>query len=496
MTTASNLREPLPLEGLVLDQFRQVVGERFVLSSPEERLVYDCDGCVLLKALPQAIILPKTTEEVSAVVKICHTHNIPFVARGAGTGLSGGALATEGGIIIALNRMDTIIEIDPVSRTATVEVGVVNAWLNREARQYGLFYAPDPSSQSACTLGGNIAENAGGIHCLKYGVTVDHILGLELVLPDGDVLWVGSQTRRIDGLNFLGTIIGSEGTFGIVTRTVVQLLPIPVHIHTMLLAFDDTAAACRCISALIQKGIIPAALEFMDAFTVNAVNQAFSVGFPDSAEAVLLIELDDKTSLGLETSLEELLSVVTPFKPSQIKHAKTEEERTQLWKARKGAVAAYGRYLPAFYLHDCVIPRRHLATVLAQIIAIGQKHDVLIGNVFHAGDGNLHPNILFDPDDQAMMTRVLKAGEEILDACLAVGGVLSGEHGIGIEKSAYMSRLFTPEDLARMAGLKRLFDPKNLANPEKILPHRSSCGENNTATSISHPLFTQHGAWI
>ncbi len=469
------------------------MGHRFVLDGPEELIAYECDACLLIKNAPEIVVLPKTTQEVSQVVSFCHTHKIPFTARGAGTGLSGGALPLKGGVLISLNRMDQILEIDTENHTATVEVGVVNAHLNQALEATGLFYAPDPSSQSACTLGGNIAENAGGIHCIKYGVTTDHILALEVVLPDGKITRLGGKTRSSHGLNLIGLLVGSEGTLGIITQATVQLTPKPTEIRAYLATFSTIESAGNAVSQIIASGLIPSALEFMDAFTVKAVNQAYDIGFPEDSEAVLLIELDGTLHVVLDQE-DRLMAILSENNAQQTRSAQTAEDRQAIWAARKGAVAAYGRFQPAFYLHDTVIPRSELTSVLKKILAIGKKHQILIGNVFHAGDGNLHPNILFDPDDADMLQRILKGGEEILDVCLQAGGVLSGEHGIGIEKSKYMSRLFSEADLNKMKQIKAAFDPQQLSNPLKIFPIRAGCGE--THLSISNPLLTTGGAWI
>ena len=478
-----------------------VLGKRFVLSKPEELLVYDCDACTLVKRPPDLVALPKTPEEIAEVIKVCNQYRVPYIARGAGTGLSGGALPVEGGVIVSLVRMNNILAIDPVNGLATVETGVVNAWLNRELAKHKLFYAPDPSSQGACTIGGNIAENAGGVHCIRYGVTVDHILALEVVLPDGRITWLGGRTRRSHGLNLTGLMVGSEGTMGIVTKAVVRLLPVPEMIRVYLAAFKTMRDATDTVSDLIGQGFLPSALEMMDAFTVKAVNQAFNVGFPESSEAVLLIELAGSTA---QVDLDEakLKTVLEKHHASEIRTGETEEERLKLWKARKGAVAAYGRYQPAFYLHDTVIPRSELTHILETIEAVGKKHNVPIGNVFHAGDGNLHPNILFDPDNAEMVERVLEAGDEILEACLKVGGTLSGEHGIGLEKSALMTRVFTEADLAKMKDVKAVFDPEGLANPSKIFPIRKGCGESGKAlthqmlVALSAKGFKNEELWV
>jgi glycolate oxidase subunit GlcD len=472
---------------------RKHLGEAYVLDKPEELAAYDCDACTLIKESPDLVALPKTTAEVVSVVNACLHYGIPYTARGSGTGLSGGALPVEGGVLIALNRMNSILEIDVANRVARVEVGVVNARLNQKLLPHGLFYAPDPSSQAACTLGGNIAENAGGIHCIQYGVTTDHILGMEVVLPNGKPVFVGSKNRRSHGPNLTGLLVGSEGTLGIVTQAFIKLTPLPEKTVVYLAAFSSEADAGAAVSAIIKLGIQASAIEFLDAFTIRAVNEAFHVGFPEQAEAVLLIELAG-SAIQVDTDEPVLTTVLSENGMTQLRTGQTDEERHALWKSRKGTVAAYGRYLPAFYLHDCVIPRSQLVPILNKIHEVATRYDITIGNVFHAGDGNLHPNILFDPDDKPMLQRALRGGEEILKACLAVGGTLSGEHGIGIEKSHYMTLQFSASSLDKMRQLKQVFDPAHLCNPNKILPMRAGCGEARKAHSPA--LLTRGDLWI
>jgi glycolate oxidase subunit GlcD len=477
----------------LVQTLRNILGARYVLDQPEELMAYECDACTLIQKKPDIVALPKTPEDVAQVVQACIQAGVPYTARGAGTGLSGGALPMQGGVQIGLNRLNRIIQIDPKNRTATVEVGVINASLNTALKPHGLFYAPDPSSQSACTLGGNIAENAGGIHCIKYGVTTDHILALQLVLPDGSLTWIGSQNRRSHGPNLVGLMVGSEGTLGIMTQAVVKLTPIPEKIRVYLAAFDSVADAGGTVASIIRSGLVPSALEFMDAFTVTAVNQAFQVGFPEDAEAVLLIELDGPATQVWQDE-KKLLAILEDHRVSQVRTGETEAERLALWKARKATVAAYGRYAPAFYLNDTVIPRSQLVNLLEKIYAVAERYEVIICNVFHAGDGNLHPHVLFDPDKPDEVRRAMQAGEEILQACLSVGGALSGEHGIGIEKSELMPLQFSPESLEKMRQLKRTVDPTGLCNPEKIFPIRSACGEARHA--VSPQLLTGEGLWI
>lgn len=472
---------------------RQQLGVPYVLDKPEELAVYDCDACILIKETPDLVALPGTPEEVLAVVKTCLEYGVPYIARGAGTGLSGGALALEGGVIISLNRMNKIVEIDEKNRTATVQVGVVNAKLNQSIVKHGLFYAPDPSSQAACTLGGNIAENAGGIHCIQYGVTTDHVLALQIVLPNGELVWTGSKNRRSHGPNLTGLLVGSEGTLGIVTQAIVKLTPLPEETTVYLAAFSKEEEAGAAVSDIIKHGLQSSAIEFLDAFTVRAVNEAFHVGFPEDAEAVLLIELAG-SSCQVATDEPRLIELLSNNHMTQVRTGKTEAERNALWKSRKGTVAAYGRYLPAFYLHDCVIPRSQLVPILKIIHEVAKRYNITIGNVFHAGDGNLHPNILFDPDDSEMLQRALQGGEEILKACLAAGGTLSGEHGIGIEKAHYMALQFSESSLEKMRQLKQVFDPAHLCNPHKILPVRAGCGEARKGRSPA--LLAKEGLWV
>ena len=478
---------------LLAHKLQTHLGARYLLDSPAELTTYECDGCTLIEKKPELVALPRTPEDVAFIVQSCIEANIPYTARGAGTGLSGGSLPMRGGVQIGLNRMNSIVEIDAANQTATIEVGVINANLNAALKDYSLFYAPDPSSQSACTLGGNIAENAGGIHCIKYGVTTDHILALQVVLPDGSLTWIGHKNRRSHGPNLVGLRVGSEGTLGIITQAIVKLTPTPEKTRVYLAAFDSVLDAGGTVSSIIKSGLIPSALEFMDAFTVRAVNVAFNVGFPEMAEAVLLIELDGYASQVLHDELK-LKDILDAHHVTQMRIGETEAERLALWKARKATVAAYGRYAPAFYLNDTVIPRSKLVPLLEKIYETAEKYDMIICNVFHAGDGNLHPHVLFDPDNADQVRRGMQAGEEILHACLAVGGSLSGEHGIGIEKSEHMPLQFAPESLEKMKQLKRTIDPLGLCNPDKIFPMRTACGEARHA--ISPSLLAGEGLWI
>lgn len=464
-----------------LDALRAIVGPGAVLHQPEERLVYECDACMLVQTPPDVVVLPQTTEQVAAVVRVCHQAGVPVVPRGAGTGLSGGALAVEGGVVLSLNRLDAIEQIDVRQRCAWVQVGVVNATLNEKLAAYGLFYAPDPSSQAACTVGGNVAENAGGIHCLKYGVTTDHVLAVEGVLADGTSIRVGSPNglQQQPGLDLLRLLVGSEGTLAVITRVCLRLLPRPAATPVLLATFATLRDASQAVSAIVSQGLQPAAMEFMDRPTIWAVNQAFAMGFSDEAEALLLIEASGSLQ---EATLEmsAIEQTVRQHAPQLVQVATQPTDCKRLWKARKGTVAGYGRLQPAFYVHDCVIPPSRLAEVLEGIAAIGRQHQLMVANVFHAGDGNLHPNLLFNPKDAAMVERVFAAGNAILQLCLSVGGTLSGEHGIGIEKIGFMNQQFSALDLSVMRQVKRAFDAEEEAgglNPGKIIPLKRTCGE-------------------
>jgi glycolate oxidase len=422
------------------------------------------------------VVLPRSTEEVAAVVRFAHQHGLPVVPRGAGTGLSGGCLAHEGGIMVALTRMKSVLEVDLQNRRALVEAGLVNARLTQAVAADGYAFAPDPSSQSACTIGGNVAENAGGPHTLKYGVTVNHVLGLEVVLPDGEVIWLGGPTEDAPGFDLVGLMVGSEGTFGIVTKALVRLVPQPAAVRTLLAIFPNVADASNAVSALIGAGVIPAALEMMDALILQAVEAAFHYGFPLDAGAVLIIELDGLEA-GLDDQKAQVERLCLAHNAREVRVATDAADRNSLWQARKKAVGAVGRLAPSKITMDGVIPRTKLPEVLAEIAAIGAKYDLRIANVFHAGDGNLHPVILFDERDPAQVERVLEAGGEILKACLAVGGSITGEHGVGVEKSAFMHLQFGEADLAAMAAVREVFNPGGRLNPGKLLPMHKGCVE-------------------
>jgi len=414
------------------------------------------------------VVLPSTVEQVAAVLRYCKEIGVKVVPRGAGTGLSGGAVTIRGGIALQVTRMRRI-EIDPVALTAMVEPGVVNQELSLVAASHGLFYAPDPSSQKACTIGGNAAENSGGPHCLYYGVTTNHVLGMEVVLADGSVHWVSGDAPERIGLDLCGVLVGSEGTLCAITKIKVRLLRIPPSVATLLAAFPTIESASHAVSAVIARGIVPAAMEMMDRVTVGAVEAHYHAGYPTDAGAVLLVEVD-----GITESTRELMvairQVLEENEGYALREAKTPAERDLLWAGRKGAIGALGRIRPNYYLHDGVVPRSRLPQVLSAVGEIGEHYKLPVANVFHAGDGNLHPNILFDLRDRGVLQQVEGAGEEMLRAVVEFGGALSGEHGIGLEKSAFMPWVYSPDDLDAMQRVKDVFDVDGILNPGKIFP--------------------------
>ena len=459
----------------IAEALRQLLGPERVLDAHSELMVYECDAFVLAKNGPDVVVFPESAQEVAAVVRLCNEHGVSFVPRGAGTSLAGGSLPVGGGVMIVLTRMREILEVNLRDRYAVVEPGVVNAWLNKRLAGTGYHYAPDPSSQGACTIGGNVATNAGGPHTLKYGVTVNHVLGLEIVTAEGEIVQVGGPVEDAPGLDLAGTLVGSEGTLGIATKIWVRLTRNPEGYRTMLGVFDSVDDATQTISGIIGAGIIPAALEMMDHGIVVAVEEAFHFGFPLDAEAVLLIEVDGLEA-GLDDQRDRVATICRENGAREVRFAATTEQRQQLWKCRKQAFGAIGRLSPSYCTQDGVVPRTKLPHILQQIRAIGQKYDIRIVNVFHAGDGNIHPILLFDERDSEQVKRVLQASEEILDACIACGGSVTGEHGIGVEKINFMNRLFTEDDLEVMGRLHDALNPRGLLSPGKMLPTAGACG--------------------
>ena len=445
-----------------------VLGEENVVVHPDDLLVFEYDGSID-RGMPSAVVFPANTSDVSRVMALAYEAGIPVVGRGSGTGLSGGAISPPGGVQIAFTRMQEVLEVDTENRHAVVEPGVVNLDLDTHVRKFGFRYAPDPSSQRACSLGGNIAENAGGPHCLAYGTTTNHVLGMEIVLEDGSVVHLGSMARETPGYDLRGVFVGSEGTFGIATRIAVRLLPVPEAVKTYLGIFPDVDSACTAVSAVIGHGIIPAALEMLDALSIQAVQNVADVGYPDDAGAVLLIELEGLDDEVNETG-REVEAALWDTGASEVRAAEEAEEREQLWAGRKGALGALGSLAPNYYLVDGVVPRTQLAPVLRRVAEVGRKYDIPIANVFHAGDGNLHPCLLFDERQPGALETIMEAGAEVLEVCVEAGGTLTGEHGVGLEKKEQMPLVFSPEDMAAMRLVRDAFAPENRINPGKIFP--------------------------
>ncbi len=453
-----------------------MVGADGVVDGAAALRVYDCDGYTLERAAPELVVLPRTPAEVQAVVRVLARERVPFVPRGAGTGLSGGTLPIGAPVMICTSRMQAIESIDVRNRRIVVQAGVVNQWVTNAVRADGLCYAPDPSSQPACTIGGNVAENSGGPHTLKYGVTTNHVLGVELVLPSGEAVALGGPVEHRLGYDLVGVVVGSEGTFGIVTRATLRLVRIPAAHRTLLAVFPSVGAASAAVSGIIAAGIVPAALEMMDRLIIGAVEAAYHVGLPTDAGAVLLIELDGSPA-GLDAHVEEVRIVCGQQGASEVRLARDDRERAALWKSRKRAFGAVGRLAPNYCTQDGVVPRTRVPDILERIADVGARHRLRIGNVFHAGDGNIHPILLFDERDADEVARVRAAGEEILAACVSLGGSLTGEHGIGVEKIAQMPLLFSPDDLLAMQRLRAVFDPDGRANPHKLFPDAKVCVE-------------------
>ena len=471
-------------------ELEAIVGAGGVLSDPEELLVYESDGLTLFRALADFIVFPRSAEDVAAVVRLADRERLPFVARGAGTGLSGGCLPAEGGLVLSMMRMNRVLEVDYDNHIAVVEPGLVNLHLSWAVGPRGYYYAPDPSSQQACTIGGNIANNSGGPHTLKYGVTVNHVLGLEVVTPDGEIVWLGGRTRDALGYDLTGVFVGSEGTFGIATKIVVRIMRKPQAIKTVLAVFDRVDDASAAVSSIIARGLVPAAMEMIDQLTIEAVEDAFGCGYPRDAAAALLIELDG-LAVGMEAQSDRIIAACRDAGAREVRTAADEAERQLLWKGRKSAFGAYGRVSPAYMVMDGVIPRTKLPYVLGRVNEIVAAHGLRVGNVFHAGDGNLHPNILYDPRKPGEEARVVEAGAQIMKVCAEVGGSISGEHGIGLEKLDFMPFIFSPADLAFMQKVKTAFNPTGLCNPGKVFPTKKSCVETGPVAYRPHAIEAQ-----
>jgi glycolate oxidase len=459
----------------VVEQLRKIAGRDAVLDRPEDLMLYEYDAGVR-KRIPAAVVFPQTTEHVSQIMKLATSARFPVVARGAGTGLSGGSISPEGGVVIAFARMNRILEVDAENMRAVVQPGVVNQILSDSVAHLGLYFAPDPSSQKACTIGGNVAENSGGPHTLASGVTVNHVTGMTVVMPSGEVVHFGGKAAECAGYDLTGFFVGSEGTVGVVTEIIVKLLRRPERVATLLAIFETIDDGARTVSAITAAGITPAALEMLDGWTLRAVEAACHAGYPLDAGAVLLIELEGLAEQ-VEEQAEAVREVCVQQRAREVRRAKDETERALLWKGRKNAFAALGRLAPSYYSQDGVVPRTRIPAVLQFIGGVAEKYGLRIGNIFHAGDGNLHPLILFDPRDPAQLELVIQAGRDILEYCVSVGGSITGEHGVGLEKRDLMPLLFTDEDLDVMLSLRNAFNAGGVLNPGKLFPTTRMCAE-------------------
>jgi len=454
----------------LIRRLQAVVGEAYVLHRPDDLVVYEQDALMVARHAPDVVVLPDTTQQVSDVVRVARAARLPVVARGAGTGLAGGAIPERGGIVIALTRMTRILEVDAQSLIAVVEPGLVNADLTAALTAHGLFYAPDPGSQVASTIGGNVATNAGGPHCLAYGVTGNHILGMEVVLADGTVVWTGGRASDAPGYDLTGTLVGSEGTLGIVTKVIVRLMKRREAVRTLLAIYDTMDAACEATSAVIAAGIVPEAMEILDGIVMRAVNKTLHAGFPEDAEAALLIEVEG-LSESVPVLVERIEAICRKQKARRIQTAATTEERLALWKGRKQAYGAMGRVARRTMMLDVCAPRSRLPEVMRKVMAAGRRWNIGVSNFFHAGDGNMHPTPFFDFDEHSPeYARVVGLCEDIMRACIELGGTITGEHGIGLEKREYLGWMFTDDDIASMKRVKTAFDPEGILNPGKIFP--------------------------
>ncbi|OLD61895.1 MAG: FAD-binding oxidoreductase [Acidobacteria bacterium 13_1_40CM_2_60_7] len=475
------------MDARILDQFRAIVGDDGLISQPEQLHTYECDGLTNFRVIPAAVLLPTSTEQVQAVVRVCHKERIPFVARGSGTGLSGGALPIENGIVISLARMNRILEIDIPNARVLVEPGVINLSVTQAVSPYGYFYAPDPSSQQVCSIGGNVAENSGGAHCLKYGFTTTHVLGLEVVLPDGSLVHLGGKTLDHPGYDICGVFVGSEGTLGVATKIVLRIVKRPEVVQTLLAAFNSTNEAGAAVSEIIAAGVLPAAIEMMDNLAIQAAEAAVHANYPNCG-GLLLVELDGPAA-EVEALMTRVKETCTSCGAWEIRLAQSEEERAVVWKGRKAAFAAVGRISPNYIVQDGVIPRTALPQVMSEIERLSAKFGLRVANVFHAGDGNLHPLVLYDRRIEGQEQKAEKLAFSILELCVKAGGSITGEHGVGEEKKSFMSVMFAEPDLDTMQRVRCAFDPELLSNPTKVFPRPRLCAE-KTGPYQPHPLET------
>jgi glycolate oxidase len=454
-----------------LDELNRIYPAKRILTQAAQTLAYESDALTAFRARPQAVVLPETADEVTETVRLCYRKKVPFVARGSGTSLSGGSLPIEDGIVIALNRLNRIKRIDPETRVAVVEPGVINLDITRTAEPYGLYYAPDPSSQSICTIGGNIAFNSGGAHCLKYGMTSNHILGMTVVLADGEVVSFGSDSLEGVGIgpDLVGLFVGSEGLFGIALEITVRLLPKPERYSTVMAAYDDLGAAGDAVAQVVASGLLPGAMEIMDRLAIRAAEAAVSASYPPDAEAIVIVELEGEAQQ-VEVEFQALRAVIEKSGAKEIRVARDADERARIWKGRKSAFSAVGRLSPDYIVQDGVVPRGKLGHALTEINRLSREYGLSVANVFHAGDGNLHPLILFDGTQPGALERAEELAGEILRMCIALGGSITGEHGVGMEKRSYMPDMFNETDMRVMQSIRAQIDPANIANRGKMFP--------------------------
>ncbi len=481
----------MPLSRAVVKELEAILGADGLVLTYEGRLTYECDMHTLYKAAPDAVALPTRAEQVEALVRLCRRERVPVVPRGSGTGLIGGATAPKGGLMISMTRMNAILEIDLPNRCATVQPGFINLWLSNAVREQGWFFAPDPSSQMVSSIGGNVSTNAGGPHCLKYGITTNHVLALEMVTGAGRRVWLGGKVADRPGYDLTGAAVGSEGTFGVVIAITVRLLHLPESVKTALATFTSVVEASETVSAIIAAGIVPAALEMLDEAMISAINAGVGAGYPENAGAVLLIELDGPRA-EVEAQAERAAEICRERGALSVSVARDEAERALLWKGRKEAAGAIGRLTAAYLLQDAVVPRSKLPQIMREMVEIGRRHRLLIANVFHAGDGNLHPVICYDDRKPEELERARHANEELLHACIALGGSVTGEHGVGLDKSKNLPLQYAAADLNFMYRLRRVFDPDGLMNPTKLLPSHPACGE---GFRPERPVLPE-GAWV
>ena len=483
--------EPRTPDASFLRELEGIVGRGGVVSSPEGRLTYECDMHTFYKGAPDVVVLPESAAQVAAIIRLCRLHSVAVVPRGSGTGLIGGAMAPVGGVMVSMTRMNRLLEVDLPNRCAVVEPGLINLWLSNATRERGWFFAPDPSSQMVSTIGGNASTNAGGPHCLKYGITVNHVLGLQVVTGAGELIWLGGKVHERPGYDLTGVMVGSEGTLGLLTAVAVRLTHLPEGVKTLLASFAAMEDASEAVSAIIAAGIIPAALEMIDEVMVRAIEEGVGAGYPKDAGAVLLIELDGPLA-EIESQSARIEEICWSHAALEVRVAADETERALLWKGRKEAAGAVGRLTPNWLLQDAVVPRSRLPQIMREMSAISRRHGLVLANVFHAGDGNLHPIICYDEQKPGELERAKQVNEELLHACLALGGTVTGEHGVGLDKAKNLPYQFGEADLNFMARLRRVFDPDGIMNPGKLLPSHPACGEGFRPAPPALP----QGAWI